>query len=1219
MVKTMTINSLVVLAAMLMAPAVRAAQEYVIVPGGAADGAEMYTDRTYVYQQVPEAVRGGDLVQMRIEDRFTDPDKPLLELTLSNPATVQVGFDSRGTQAPAWLASWEKTGEVARGAKHLKMELYAKDFPAGKVVLYGCKAQGAQAMYVVFATPGSLADVKKIGEAESAVYDRAADRHQFTVFMNEGGWCWYQDPRAIVCNGKLFMGAVQGNGSGAARVGVYDLENKTPPGSVVMQDHFGRDDHNAPVFYARPDGSVLAVYAMHHAESCFYTRISDPNDPLRWGAETKVEASERVTYANLYEMKDEGKLYSFFRGIRFNPTFMTSTDGGETWGEETRFIASELDGTHRPYGRYAGNGTDTVHISFTDGHPRQFGNSIYYAAFRDGTFWRADGTRIKELAKDGPLRPSEAELVFKGSGEPGGKNDLSAPRSAWTSSMAFDENGYPHIAYTLYISNSDHRYRIASWDGQQWHDREVAFGGTCLYDLESSYTGLITLDPVDPRYVVISTDVLPFSGKGRGSHEIYRAMVGLNDDVTTVRWEPLTWHSPVQNLRPVIVRDGNRRVVLWTRGTFSTYTKYQMDVVGIVESVDKKSPIADPFSKDGILEAMTRAKAFQERGGRLSFSWQTGTLYSGVMACYEAAGQDGFLTAARDWCASGNWACGDKHGSKRPLNADAICSAQTFLDVYAADRDPAQIESINRVFETFYFGQEMIDKSLLGHATWGGETAPFIGRNLWWWCDALYMAPPLLARLGQATGNAQYYELLHRLYWDTVDYLYNPAEQLFFRDKNFFDKKTPSGQPVFWARGNGWVIGGLVRTIDYIPDDDPMRPRYIKLFQELMARIVTLQGEDGLWRASLNEPDWFPMQETSGSSFFCFGLAAGINRGWLDRDTYLPAAEKAWEGLVGCLSPEGKVQWAQPVADRPFATGKENTSSYTQGAFLLAASEIYKLKHPSEKNAGSAARTFCRFVPERADDFDWENDLIAFRAYGPALRNGAENNGIDCWLKRVEYPIIDKWYGQMKEKTYHKDWGEGFDPYHVGSSAGCGGTGIWLAGAREPLETFTKQEVIECTPATSVFRLTYEKEIGGDVYGEEKTVMIEPGRRLFDVRSVFTKNGQVAAGLPVCIGVTTHDGKAETFSNEKQGWIACWETMAGSELGTAAMADPQRIDEIKVVNSSRKDESHIFILMKTDRDGAIDYQAGYGWGKAGEIKSSNDWKNYLNGMNPGRL
>jgi len=96
-------------------------------------------------------------------------------------------------------------------------------------------------------------------------------------------------------------------------------------------------------------------------------------------------------------------------------------------------------------------------------------------------------------------------------------------------------------------------------------------------------------------------------------------------------------------------------------------------------------------------------------------------------------------------------------------------------------------------------------------------------------------------------------------------------------------------------------------------------------------------------------------------------------------------------------------------------------------------------------------RTHCRFVPERFDDFAWENDQIAFRTYGPAARERAENSGFDCWLKRVETPIIDKWYGPMKEKSYHKDWGEGHDPYHVGKTRGCGGLGLWIDGENDYL------------------------------------------------------------------------------------------------------------------------------------------------------------------------
>jgi hypothetical protein len=427
----------------------------------------------------------------------------------------------------------------------------------------------------------------------AASYDRAADSHPFTVFMREGGWCWYQDPRAIVHNGHLIIGAVEGTGTGAARIGVYDLVHDKSLGSVVAHDNFDRDDHNSPVFYPRPDGSVLAMYARHGREKTHYYRISDTSNYLRWGQEQRIDYSDflvaprdGVTYMNLFPMKAERKLYCFFRGLEFNPCVVSSSDQGETWEDAKHFIRSEVEGRHRPYVRYAGNGVDRVHLSFTDAHPRNYGNNIYYALFKEGEFFKADGTLIKNLDRDGPLRPSEADLVFRGSEMAvAGKHGASAPQSAWTSAIAFDKDGHPHLGYSYYLSNTDHRYRIASWDGRQWIDREVALAGSCLYEAESSYTGLIALDPVDPSFVVISTDIHPTSGSPLGgTHEIFRARVELGDDRDSIEWKAVTKNSPCRNIRPIILRDNQQRVVLWNRGQFKTYTNYQLDTVGFSES-----------------------------------------------------------------------------------------------------------------------------------------------------------------------------------------------------------------------------------------------------------------------------------------------------------------------------------------------------------------------------------------------------------------------------------------------------------------------------------------------------------------------------------------------------------------------------------------------------------------------------------------------------------
>ncbi len=427
--------------------------------------------------------------------------------------------------------------------------------------------------------------------AESASYDRTADAHDFTVFMKEGGWCWYQDPRAIAHDGKLFMGSVRGNGKGEALVGIYDLNTRKSLGSVTMHPSFDRDDHNSPVFHVQTNGSILAVYARHGRDNIHYYRESDPGNPLQWSDEQKHvrvhrNPKDKVTYMNLYRLEGENRLYNFYRGISYNPTFVTSTDDGKTWGKPVHFFKSEARGRHRPYARYAGNGQDTIHVSITDGHPRNYGNSIYYFQFRNGKYYRAKGTVIKDLANDGPLRPSESDLVYKGSmtsKKPQGYE--SVPGAAWTSSIAIDAAGRPHIAYSLYLNNNDHRYRLASWHGKKWIDREVAYAGKCLYPRESSYTGLITLDPIDPTVVFISTDVDPGTGKDHGGrHEIYRARIKAEDDIRSIKWDPVTKDSPVRNIRPVIVRDGKRRIVLWNRGDFTTYKDYQLDTVGFIEN-----------------------------------------------------------------------------------------------------------------------------------------------------------------------------------------------------------------------------------------------------------------------------------------------------------------------------------------------------------------------------------------------------------------------------------------------------------------------------------------------------------------------------------------------------------------------------------------------------------------------------------------------------------
>jgi rhamnogalacturonyl hydrolase YesR len=231
---------------------------------------------------------------------------------------------------------------------------------------------------------------------------------------------------------------------------------------------------------------------------------------------------------------------------------------------------------------------------------------------------------------------------------------------------------------------------------------------------------------------------------------------------------------------------------------------------------------------------------------------------------------------------------------------------------------------------------------------WGPETG-WLKSNNWNWCDALFMAPPGMAMVAKATGQQKYLDLMDRLYWDTYDYLYDKEENLFYRDTNYmadhdgYQLRSSGGKKIFWGRGNGWVLAGLARTLEYLPKDYPSYSKYVELFREMSNQICLYQQKDGLWRASLNEPTWFPSPETSSSGMFCFALAFGINNGLLDKQKFMPVVTKAWEGLVTCVRDDGKMQWVQPTGIEPRKVYKDDSVEYGCGAFLLAGNEMIKL------------------------------------------------------------------------------------------------------------------------------------------------------------------------------------------------------------------------------------------------------------------------------------
>jgi len=334
----------------------------------------------------------------------------------------------------------------------------------------------------------------------------------------------------------------------------------------------------------------------------------------------------------------------------------------------------------------------------------------------------------------------------------------------------------------------------------------------------------------------------------------------------------------------------------------------------------------DPASRKNVAAIMNKVYRWQIANpvminGKENNLWARAAFYTGIMAAYSLAHDKEYLQQAMNWSASREWKLGE-----RPRHADDHSPGQTYLELYFLKKDPAMIAHTKSVMEAMM-------------------ATPKPGREDWWWCDALFMAPPVLARLYAATGDKKYLTYLHTMWWDTTDFLFDPEANLYYRDKNYIGKLNPNGKKIFWARGNGWVMAGTVRVLQYLPKNDPYRSRYVKLLQTMAAAVSRLQGEDGLWRPSLLDPQEIPVPETSSSGFFCYSLAWGINHGYLDRRTYLSVVKKAWSGLVNAVHADGKLGNVQPIGASPAKLSSEDNQEYGSGAFLLAGNEMYRLKN----------------------------------------------------------------------------------------------------------------------------------------------------------------------------------------------------------------------------------------------------------------------------------
>ncbi len=311
-------------------------------------------------------------------------------------------------------------------------------------------------------------------------------------------------------------------------------------------------------------------------------------------------------------------------------------------------------------------------------------------------------------------------------------------------------------------------------------------------------------------------------------------------------------------------------------------------------------------------------------------NWVIGAWYAGQYALYDVTKDPKHLAPLMAMEKRTGWKVG-----RHKYFADDQATCQTYLDLYMnVKKDTKIIAHTQKVLDEMM--AKPVDLPMDNH-----HKVCFKGE--WSWCDSLFMGPPVWAKMTEATGDIKYLDFMDKKWDKTYDFLYDKKEDLYYRDAAYFKKKEKNGKKVFWSRGNGWVMGGLVRVLEAMPEDYPSRPKYEKLLQKMSVKIASLQQTDGFWRASMLDPDSFPGGESSGTGFFCYAMAWGINNGILDYDTYYPVVSKAWAALNSAVHPSGKLGWTQAIGADPRKTTYEATEVYAVGAFLLAGREMIKL------------------------------------------------------------------------------------------------------------------------------------------------------------------------------------------------------------------------------------------------------------------------------------
>ncbi len=652
--------------------------------------------------------------------------------------------------------------------------------------------------------------------------------------------------------------------------------------------------------------------------------------------------------------------------------------------------------------------------------------------------------------------------------------------------------------------------------------------------------------------------------------------------------------------------------------------------------------------------------------------WTNGAMYAGMMSLAQVTSNPFFIDRLVQVGKDNDWNTGPDR-----FFADEYCVGQLYSQLSSVYKDPVMTEKFRK----------LADSIVAAPHTESLEWKDGIHHREWAWCDALFMGPPALAYLSTATGDPRYLETADKLWWKTTDYLYNKKDSLYYRDGSYIGKKEKNGTNVYWSRGNGWVMGGLVRMLDNMPAGYAGKARFQDLYKQMAYRIAALQTADGTWHASLLDPDSYPAKETSGTGFYVYALMWGMNNGLLPEKEFLPVIQKGWEALTGCVQPNGKLGFVQEIGAAPGKATAGDTEVYGVGAFLLAGSEL--IKYDLRKNAAAhlvisnntginrieevteipyadfsaklskqtlkgfkvtdvlsgqeipyqlvyeggkfvkqillqvtvpaaaslyaavaegtpspvKAKAYGRYVPERKDDYAWENDRMAYRMYGKALEQVPKEMayGIDVWAKRTTDMVIDTWY---KLDNYHHDNGQGLDYYSVGLTLGAGDTAPYGKDTIYFPKNYRHSKTLDNGPLRTTFSLTYDTwQAGNTAVTVTKTISLDAGSQLNKMQVQYSFKG---SSIPVLTGIVKRKEAGTVLLDEKTGVMGYWEPVHGEDgtLGVGCVF-------AREMPGMKTDQVHLLSPGTAENGQPYEYYFGAAWNKGGRITSAKEWFHYL--------